>query len=179
METLAPYAERRTLPPELRLGRGWGAVIGAATVGGVVLGALSRRRKPRGHRIARSVFFGSAFGYLTTSLLDFWEHQRMEKAVTGHYGRWTVVPPGETANHLLQIANVATMLGWAQPRRRPRRLRDLWTLVAPGVFLALGWRDEAVYHRRRATHREDIMHTTAHLASGVMLAALYTMRALD
>jgi hypothetical protein len=178
METLAPYAERRALPAEMRLHPRWSALIGGSTLGGIVLGALTHRKRSRGHRIARTVFFGSAFGYLTTALLDFWEHQRMEKAVTGHYGRWVVVPPGETANHLLQIANVVGMLAWAQPRRRPRRWSDVWQLVAPGLFLALGWRDEMVYHRRRATRREDIMHTTSHLASGVMLTALYTMRAL-
>lgn len=178
METLAPFDQRRSLPPELRLGAGWRTFIGGSTLAGLVYGALTERRRPRGYRAVRTVFWGSALAYLTTTMLDFWEHQRVEKAVTGHYGRWVVVPVGETVNHALQIANVVSMLAPGRATRRAPRLYDLWRAAAPGVFLALGWRDELVYHRRRTTHREDIMHTTAHLASGVMLAALYTMRAL-
>jgi hypothetical protein len=71
------------------------------------------------------------------------------------------------------------MLLWL--RRPPPVLepRDWLCLVAPGIFLVLGWYDEVVYHRRRCEHREDIMHTISHLAGGVMLTALYAMRLLS
>jgi hypothetical protein len=171
-----PFDELRTVPRPLRVPRPLALAVGGVIAGGNLLGALTHRRRPSGYRIARTIFFGSAFGYLATSLIDFWEHQRLEKEVTGHYFRWVAVPPGETVNHAATIGNVISMLIFARPLRRRPSLRDLWVLAAPGLFMALGWRDELVYHRRRTTHREDIMHTTAHLAAATMLASLYAMR---
>jgi hypothetical protein len=167
------FTELPRLPRELRIPPWLGAGIGAAVAGGGLLGVAGRGAPPP-ERLVRSIFYGSAFGYLTTSLLDFWEHFRLERAVTGHYLRCAAVPIGETLNHGATIATLVSLLALARPPRRS--LRDLWVLAAPGVFLALGWRDELVYHRRRSTHREDIMHTVAHLAGGVMLASFYTMR---
>jgi hypothetical protein len=171
-----PFDEVRVVPRPLRVPRPLALAIGGAIAGGQLLGALTHRRRPAGYRVVRSIFFGSAFGYLATSLVDFWEHQRLEKEVTGEYFRWVAVPPGATANHLATIGNVISMLTLARPIRRRPSLRDLWVLAAPGLFMALGWRDELVYHRRRSTHREDIMHTTSHLAAAAMLASLYAMR---
>ena len=49
--------------------------------------------------------------------------------------------------------------------------RDWVALSLPAAFLLLGWRDELLYHRRRCAHREDIMHTVAHLAAGLMMCS--------
>ncbi len=171
-----PWAEIAGAPPALRVPPLVGALIGAAVTAGPVVGAASRRT-PRPLRVLRAIFWSSALGYLVTSLVDFAEHFRLEKAATGHYLRSAVVPPGETLNHAVTIATVVASLALARPVRR-RRLgaRDLWLLAAPGLFLALGWRDELVYHRKRSTHREDMMHTVPHLAAGVMWTTLYAMR---
>jgi hypothetical protein len=172
-----PYAQLRGAPPPpLRVPSIVGALVGAAVAAGPVVGATSRRA-PMGLRIARSIFWSSALAYLVTSLADFAEHFRLEKAATGRYLRAAVVPVGETLNHAATIGTVVSTLALARPVRA-RRLRplDAWLLSAPAVFLALGWRDELVYHRRRSTHREDMMHTVAHLAAGIMWTTLYAMR---
>jgi hypothetical protein len=70
----------------------------------------------------------------------------------------------------------ASALVLARPPRRPLAPRDWWVLVAPAVFLALGWADELRYHRRRAPHRENVIHATEHIAEGVMWTALYASR---
>ena len=174
---VAPWSElRRRVPPGLRIPPWLGLALGGALAAGPLFGA---RAAGRPQRIVRSVFFSSAFGYLVTSLVDFAEHFRLEKLVTGRRLAAVVVPPGETLNHAATIATVvAALLAARRPAAHPTA-RDLLVLAAPGVFLALGWRDELRYHRKRATHREDIMHTTAHLAAGVMWTALYAMRLLD
>ncbi len=175
---IAPWAELSArVPRGLQIPRWLGATVAGAVAAGPLLG-LATRGASWQLRAARSIFFGAAFGYLTTSLVDFGEHFRMEKEVTGRYLRAAVVPLGETLNHAGTIATVVTSLAVARPITRSR-VREAWTLLAPALFLALGWRDELVYHRKRATHREDIMHTVSHLAAGVMWTALYTMRALD
>jgi hypothetical protein len=176
--TVAPWSEMRAhVPSTLRIPRWLGATVAGAVAAGPLVGFATRGATWQ-ERLARSVFFGSAFGYLTTSLLDFAEHFRMEKAATGHALRATVVPVGETANHAATIATIIASLLVAQPLATSRA-RRVWTTIAPALFLALGWRDELVYHRKRATHREDLMHTVSHLAAGVMWTSLYTMRALD
>jgi hypothetical protein len=72
---------------------------------------------------------------------------------------------------------IIAMIVWVQPVVGSiDRLPMVVTLFGPLAFLVLGWRDEIVYHRLRTAHREDIMHTTAHLAAGLMLASLYAMR---
>jgi len=171
-----PWAEVRGAPPALRVPPLVGALIGAAVAAGPMVGAASRRA-PAPVRLVRSIFWSSALGYLVTSLVDFAEHFRLEKEATGRYLASAVVPAGETLNHAATVATVVSALALARPvRRRRLRARDVWLLVAPGVFLALGWRDEFVYHRRRSTHREDMMHTIPHLAAGVMWTSLYAMR---
>jgi hypothetical protein len=130
-------------------------------------------------RATRALFFGATFAYLTTATVDFWEHLRLEKAATGRWLAWQAVPPGESLNHGLTTVILVAMLLWV--RRPPPVLeaRDWLCLTAPAIFLALGWWDEVVYHRRRCDHREDLMHTISHLAGGVMLTALYLMRLLS
>ena len=171
-----PWSEIRGAPPGLRVPPLVGALIAAAVAAGPIVGARSRRA-PRPLRVVRAIFWSSALGYLVTSLVDFAEHFRLEKAATGRYLASAVVPVGETLNHAATIATVLSSLALARPvARRRLRARDAWLLAAPGVFLALGWRDEFVYHRKRSTHREDMMHTIPHLAAGIMWTTLYAMR---
>jgi hypothetical protein len=151
------------------------ALILSAMAGGLALG-FGGRRAGLARRLTRAVFFSSAFGYLGVSLLDFWEHFRLEKKVTGHFLRAQVVPLGETLNHAATGATILALLALGRPLPRRPALRDLYCLLAPGIFLLLGWRDELRFHRRRCQHREDIMHTVAHLAGGVMLASFVAMR---
>jgi hypothetical protein len=173
---VAPWSEvRRRVPAELRIPAWLGVTLGGAVAVGPLLGLGTGDTSPP-ERVLRSVFFSAAFGYLVTSLVDFAEHFRLERAVTGRRLAAVVVPPGETLNHAATIATVVSALALVRPPRARPTARDLVVLAAPAAFLALGWRDELVYHRKRATHREDIMHTVAHLAAGVMWTALYGMR---
>lgn len=163
-------------PPGLRVPPLVGTIIGAAVAAGPIVGATSRGA-PTPLRVLRSIFWSSALGYLVTSLADFAEHFRLEKQATGRYLSSTAIPVGETANHAATIATVVSALALARPLPKRRlRARDWWLLAAPGLFLALGWRDEFVYHRKRSTHREDMMHTIPHLAAGIMWTTLYAMR---
>jgi hypothetical protein len=151
------------------------AVVVGACAGGVALGAMTGEGRPA-LQVVRAVFFASAFAYLTVSTVDFWEHLRLEKQVAGRWLAWVAVPPGETVNHLMTTATLALVLLWARPLPARLEARDWFVLTAPVGYFVLGWIDELIYHRRRAVHREDLMHTVSHLAGGAMLAALYAMR---
>lgn len=152
----------------------WLAIAGAAAAG--PLGATMTRGSHAPIRVLRGTLFGSTLAYLTTVALDVAEHFRLEKEVTGSYLRCSAVPLSESLVHAgIALTNLSALL-FARPVRRVRSLADRWLLVAPGVFLALGWTDELVYHRRRAPHREDIIHATEHLAEGIMWTALYASR---
>ena len=111
----------RATPPGLRVPPLVGTIIGAAVAAGPIIGATSRRAPPA-LRAVRSVFWSAALGYLTTSLVDFVEHFRLEKQATGHYLRSAVVPVGETLNHAATIGTVVSALALARPVRA-RRLR--------------------------------------------------------
>jgi hypothetical protein len=153
----------------------WLAIIAAAAA---PLGAWLTHRKPAPIKVLRATLFASTLAYLGTVALDFAEHFRLEKEATGSYFRWVAVPLSESVVHAsILLTNFSAFL-LARPVRRVRRPSDAWILVAPGVFLALGWIDELVYHRRRSPHREDIIHTTEHLAEGVMWTTLYASRML-
>ena len=169
-ESVVPFEAVRVLPDALRIPRWLGVTLAVALAVGAALGALASDG-PLGHRLVRAVFFASAFAYLTISVVDFWEHGRLERALGGHFWSTRALPLGETINHALTSLAVIGFLLLA--RRPPPSVepRDLVALMLPAVFLALGWRDELVYHRRRCAHREDIMHTTAHLAAGVMMCS--------
>jgi hypothetical protein len=176
---------RTKTPREVRIPWWLGLTIGAVTLGGAVYGWRQRQKTvigagenpPAPQRAAQAVFIGAGMGYLTTSLVDFWEHFRLEKEETGRYWSFQVVPPGETLNHLSTISILLGLFALARPLPRQRlEPRDWFVLLGPSLFLSLGWRDELVYHRRRAAHREDMMHTIAHLAVGVMLTGFYLTR---
>jgi hypothetical protein len=155
----------------------WAAVLVSIALG-VTLG-LQDAARPAGQRLARAVFLGGGLAYLAVSIVDFWEHYRLEKVVSGRYFGWTAVPLGESLNHAATTIVLVSMLVLGRPLRLPLEPRDWWVLMAPAVFLLLGWRDELVFHRRRAQHREDIMHTLAHLAAAVMLAGFAASRLVD
>ncbi len=178
---------RKRTPRDVRIPAWLGLSIGAVTLGAMLYGWRTRRRTllgagacpPAPQRAAQAVFTGAGLGYLSTSLVDFWEHFRLEKQQTGRYLASEAVPPGETANHLATISTLVAIFLLARPLPRERLApRDWFVLLGPALFLGLGWRDELVYHRRRAAHREDMMHTVAHLAAGVMLASFYSTRVI-
>jgi len=91
-------------------------------------------------------------------------------------GLVSVVPPGETLNHMGTGAVVILLFVLARPLPPSPAARDWLVVCAPALLLALGWRDELVYHRRRSAHREDMLHTVAHLASGVMICTFLSTR---
>ncbi len=124
----------------------------------------------------RAIFFAAAFAYLAVSSVDFWEHLRLEKVLTGRWLAFSAVPIAETVNHALTTSVLVLTFLLARPFPEVLAPRDWYVVAAPVLYLALGWVDELVYHRRRAVHREDLMHTVSHLAGGAMLTAFYAMR---
>ena len=174
-DPLTPFAERDSPDATLRPSALVVAAIGVALVAGVALGALASTG-PLPYRALRAIFFAAAFAYAVLSSLDFWEHFRLERAATGRWWSMTVLPPGETINHAATGAVIIALFVLARPLPRELAARDWFVLVSPALFLLLGWRDEIVYHRRRCAHREDIMHTVAHLAAGVMMCTYLSTR---
>lgn len=169
-DRVEPFASVRVLPDALRVPRWLGGLVAAAMAAGVAVG-WATTRGPAPLVAIRCLFFVAAFAYLTVSLVDFWEHGRLERALGGGFFSTRALPFGESVNHALTTIAVVAFLALA---RRPGPIfapRDWVMLAAPAAFLALGWRDELVYHRRRCAHREDIMHTVAHLAAGVMMCS--------
>jgi hypothetical protein len=174
-DPLTPFDERDPPDAALRPSALLAAAIAVALVAGAALGALGSTG-PGPYRVLRAIFFSSAFAYAVLSSLDFWEHFRLERAATGRWWSMRVLPPGETINHAATGAVIIALFVLARPLGPTLAPRDWFVLVAPALFLALGWRDEIVYHRRRCAHREDIMHTTAHLAAGVMMCTYLSTR---
>ena len=173
-DPLTPFRERPPLTAALRPPAIVVIVVVAAIVLGLTLGATTAHGA--GPRLVRAFFLASAFSYLTVSLFDFWEHFRLERAATGRALATKVVPLGETLNHWATGLMLILFIALARPPVSPLAPRDWIVIIAPIAFWVLGWRDELVYHRRRASHREDIMHTVAHLAAAVMMSTLVAMR---
>jgi hypothetical protein len=159
----------------MRLPRWLKVMLAGAGALGPVAGLLGRRA-PASTRALRALLWSSGMLYLLTAGLDLAEHFRLEKEATGHWLRWTAIPPAESAVHAAIVATNVSALALARPLRRNPGPVDVWLLSAPVVFLALGWTDELAFHRRRAPHREDVIHATEHLAEGVMWTALYALR---
>ena len=172
---LTPFAQRESVDPALRPSAAITLAVALALVAGAALGALASTGSLP-YRVLRAIFFASAFAYLVLSLLDFWEHFRLERAATGRWWSMAVVPVGESLNHAATGAVILALFVLARPLGPVLAPRDWLVLVAPALFLALGWRDEIVYHRRRCAHREDIMHTVSHLAAGVMMCTYLSTR---
>lgn len=156
--------------PAVRIPAWLALVVAGAMAAGVALGLLATDGPPL-LKIVRAVFFASAFGYAAVSILDFWEHGRLEGELGGHFFTSRAIPLWESINHVATGATVIAFLLLARQPPSTPALRDWVTVLLPPTFLALGWRDELVYHRRRCKHREDIMHTVAHLAAGLMMCS--------
>jgi hypothetical protein len=172
-----PFEEVRHLPPELRLPAWFPLTLGAIVVAGLLIGLAPPG--PPFARIANAIFSAALYMYIAVSLLDAAEHFRLERHVTGRYLAWAVVPPGESLVHVAIMATLVAAVSLARPIQAPLALRDLLVLGTPVLFLILGWSDELIYHRRRALHREDILHTLSHLAAGLMIVALFVAKVLD
>lgn len=175
LEKARPFRELRGAPPNVRIPTWVAALIAAAVAGGALLG-ISTAQHGQAEQLLNAVFFASAFGYVVISMIDFREHFRLEKEATGRWLAFSAVPLGETLNHAATTIVVVAILLFARPLPAELEPRDIFVLIAPALFLALGWRDEVLYHRVRGAHREDIMHTTAHLAAGIMLTSFYALR---
>lgn len=173
MDPTQPFRTRGPLPDELRVPPVITIGVLVAIAGGVALGFALAGREPV---LVRAGFFGSAFAYLVVSLFDFWEHFRLEKVATGRWWAISVLPLGESLNHAATGIVVIAFLLLARPLPAVLAPRDWICLASPPLFLALGWHDELAYHRRRSAHREDLMHTVAHLAAGAMLCTFALMR---
>jgi hypothetical protein len=162
-------------PADVRIPWWVPAVCTAAVTAGVLQGLVESGHAPT-ERFLRCVYPACAFLYLTLSAIDFAEHFRLEREATGRFTSMTAIPLGESVNHALTLSTIIAAILLARPLPAVLAPRDLVVLAAPIAFLALGLRDEIVYHRKRAKHREDIMHTTAHLTAGIMWTTLYALR---
>ena len=130
-------------------------------------------------QIAHAVLGASVSVYVILLLLDGAEHFRLEHHVTGRLFSWTVVPFGESVIHTGLVLTLIVALFLARPIAGDVAPRDWFVLGSPLLFLGLGWYDELVYHRRRALHREDILHTISHLAAAVFLVSLFVAKVFD
>lgn len=176
-EPVAPFRDTR-LDPALRIPRWLGLCGGAVLALAAAVGIA--RRAPAPVRVLRGILASSAAAYALTFVLDMAEHFRLEKALTGHRLRWKAVPLSESTLHATLLANLVAAIATARHPRRSGavRGRDRMMLLAPAVFLAVGWLDELVYHRRRAPMREQIIHAVEHIAEGMMWTTLYALRML-
>lgn len=172
-----PFRELAKIPEPLRIPRWFVGVLVAVVALGVVLGLLADGSL--GFRAASAAFQGSLYAYLAVSLLDLWEHFRLEHYVSGRWLSSVVVPRGESALHGAIVATLVAILTLARPLPPQLELRDWFVLIGPIGFVALGWADELVYHRRRALHREDMLHTVSHLAAAAMLVSIFAAKVVD
>lgn len=169
-----PFDEVRTLPAELRAPWSFKLGVLAACVAGVVVGVLWTDG-PLARQAVGATFYASLYAWVAVAVVDGREHLRLEKHVTGSYLRSVVVPVGESALHVALALTVIGLVWLARPLPEVLELRDWYVLLSPLLFLALGWSDELIFHRRRSLHREDILHTVSHLASGTMLVSLFAL----
>jgi hypothetical protein len=166
---------RLDTPADVRIPWWVSAPCVAAAAAGAAQGFFASAVTPT-ERYLRCVYSACAFLYLALSAVDFVEHFRLEKEATGRFLAMTAVPFGETVNHALTLSTIIAAILLARPLPAVLEPRDMVVLGAPIAFLVLGLRDEVAYHRKRAKHREDIMHTTAHLTAGIMWTTLYALR---
>lgn len=167
------------MPPSLRVPR-WLPVALTTLLGGAgALGAFVAPQEGLAGRLANGVLYAAVTVYGAIALLDGIEHFRLEKHVTGRYFSWVVIPFSESIVHVVVIATLIGFLLLARPIGAGIDVRDAIVLGAPLLFTAFGWCDELVFHRRRALHREDILHTLSHLTAGVLLASVFAARMLD
>ncbi len=166
------------LDPALRIPRWLGLLLGGAVALGPLVASAGRAASPA-VRALRGILATSAAGYVICTGLDTAEHFRLEKELTGRHLRWKAVPLDESLLHAGIILDVLAVVATARRPRRMVRRRDRLTLLAPAAFLAIGWLDEVVYHRRRVPIREEMIHATQHVSEGMMWTALYALRFLE
>lgn len=172
------FADVEALPPALRVPR---PLVVALAVGVALAAALGASLDAHVmlERFVRAAFFGSAAAFVIVVVVDFAEHFRLERELTGHALRWQVVPPGETVLHFAIGGTLASLFMLARPIDGDPGARDWLAVAAPLVFVALGWSDELYYHRRRAMQREHILHTVSHLAAAATLVSFAALRFTD
>lgn len=178
-EVPKPFDELRVIPPHLRIPRSLALAVAAAVLFGVAGGWWLGGEMPPPRRLAFGINLAATWSFLAISLADFIEHFRLEHALTGKWMSWKAIPLGESINHIATVSVVVAVLFLARPFPAVLEWRDWLVLGAPAVYLALGWRDEVVFHRRRAQRPEDLLHATAHLASAVMWVSLLLSRVVD
>jgi hypothetical protein len=177
-EPARPWEDHRALPAHLRPTRAAWAALCVALVGGFSLGLALPADHPL-QRLARAAAYASGAAYFVISYVDFREHFLLEKAVTGRWWSARALPLGETLNHAGSGITLLSLLLLARPVVDAPTARDLVVFGLAPLFLVLGLRDEFVFHRRRSSHREDLMHTTAHLAGGAFIASWLVLRVVD
>lgn len=163
-----PFQAVRTLTPDLKVPPALWTTLAAASAVGFVVGLAYAESLNRA-TWAFACFCASIASYLVVVGLDLREHLRLEKFVTGRWIAWQVVPLGES---ILHSGIVSCLLGTLILSFWGPTLGPIPLLIATVGFFALGWCDELIYHRRRALHREDILHTVSHLAGGAVFATL-------
>lgn len=62
---------------------------------------------PPALKMIRAIFFAAAMAYLTISIVDFWEHWRLEREAGGGLITWRAMRFGETVNHAFTSAAAA------------------------------------------------------------------------
>jgi hypothetical protein len=174
LSDIRPYKEM-PLPPTLAIPRPLAATL-AAGIATAAFAGLARRRGPFAQRVLRGILYGSVTAWAVSAALDLAEHLRLEKEVTGSYLHARALPLSESFVHAGIILTNLSALALARPLRKRLGLLDVWLLAAPAVFLAFGCADEIGYHRRRAPHREEVIHAVEHLAEGIMWTSLYATR---
>jgi hypothetical protein len=155
----------------------WTGIVLVVLIG-LLMGCIADAKHPV-ETVGNCVFFPSAFLYFFMSMIDFCEHFRIEKQLTGTYFGAEFVPVGETINHGITTLIIVMLFVLGRPLSFPLEMRDYILLSLPGLFLFFGVRDEVKYHRVRSHHREDIMHTVSHLSAGVMLASYMAVTLVD
>ncbi len=159
------------LPAALRIPRRW-AALAVAALAGALLASSPWSAPTWREAVTRAGLALALVAYLGVSLLDLAEHFRLEREVSGRWFGWQAVPLGESCVHVALTCVLIAACVLARPLPAQPAPRDLFVLASPILFSGLGWWDELAFHRRRAAHREDILHTLSHLAAGALLASV-------
>jgi hypothetical protein len=179
---MIPVRTKRELPDrrDVRFLRWVGfGMLGLA--GGAAFAGWRWKRHERGpaERGANALMAGSAATWAATFALDAAEHLRLEKEQTGTHFAMHAITPGETLSHVVTLGTLAATMALARPLPRERmELRDWIAILGPGVVMALGVREEIQFHRRRAKHREEMIHAISHLGLAGMLVGVFAARVI-
>ncbi len=173
-----PFAEMRHVPRSLRIPLVLAAVLAVAIPIAFIAGFAQESFLPlRG--LVRGLFLAAVAAFVIVSATDLLEHMRLERELTGRFLAWKVVPLGESLLHAGVAATLVAMFALARPVETGGSMRDVYVVLAPLLFLAIGWTDELVYHRRRAQQREHVLHALGHLAAAAMLVTFVMLRFIE